>query len=64
MTDDEDVDSSEMGGEIINVMPAVRERGGGRTFLLYSVSIPTTKEGGVLAEEDVPPGRIRYRYSP
>ena len=59
MTDD-DVDS-DMGGEIINVMPAVRGREK-RTFL-YSVSIPTTKEGGVLVEEDVPNRRIRYRYS-
>ena len=46
MTDDEDVDSSEMGGEIISVMPAVRgRRGGERTFLLYSVSIPHNQRG-------------------
>jgi hypothetical protein len=63
MKDGEDVDSSEMGGEIINVMPAVRGRRGGERTFLYSVLIPTTEEGGVLMMEDVPPGRIRYRYS-
>ena len=48
MKDGEDVDSSEMGGEIISVMPAVRGRRGGERTFLYSVLIPTTEEGGVL----------------
>jgi hypothetical protein len=48
MKDGEDVDSFEMGGEIINVMPAVRGRRGGERTFLYSVLIPTTEEGGVL----------------
>jgi hypothetical protein len=63
MKDDRDVDSSEMGGEIINVMPAVRGRRGGERSFIYSVLIPTTEESSVLMMEDVPPGRIRYRYS-
>jgi hypothetical protein len=59
MADDDG--SSEMEGEIINVKPSNRYCGG--TTTLYSVLIPTAEKGGVFIEEDVLPGRIRYRYS-
>ena len=59
MADDDG--SSEMEGEIINVKPSNRYRGG--TTTLYSVLITTAEKGGVFIEEDVLPGRIRYRYS-
>ncbi|KAL3806435.1 hypothetical protein ACHAXA_002806 [Cyclostephanos tholiformis] len=55
--------TSEMGGRIINVTPAIRgQRGGGWKFL-YSKLLSTDDGDGVLMEEDVPPERILYRYS-
>jgi hypothetical protein len=62
MKDNEDGDTTEIGGEIINVTPAVRGRRGEKGMFCYSVLI-TTDEGGVLMEQDVVPERIRYRYS-
>ena len=55
MKDDDEVGTSDMVGEIINVTPAVRGRRGGDGTFLYSILLSTDNKDCVLIEEDVPP---------